>query len=141
MKVDEKNCFGMVEWRAMRDAASRFLPNHIETCLKTSKRGWRNNHGAEQGDVDGPLECSLALGMVAPKHEDAWLLSRPQAAFQGLVLKTFEKHSACKQITQSDCRKPPTSSWVAQTNSAEPTTVACVAKEWTPGGLVVRGRR
>ena len=22
-------------------------------------------HGAEQGDVDGPIECSLALGMVA----------------------------------------------------------------------------
>ena len=24
-----------------------------------------NDRGAEQGDVDGPLECSLALGMVA----------------------------------------------------------------------------
>ena len=23
------------------------------------------DRGAEQGDVDGPLECSLALGMVA----------------------------------------------------------------------------
>ena len=25
-KVDEKNCFGMTEWKAVRDAASRFLP-------------------------------------------------------------------------------------------------------------------
>ena len=25
------------------------------------------DRGAEQGDVDGPLECSLALGMVAAR--------------------------------------------------------------------------
>ena len=28
IKVDAKNCFGMVEWRGVREAASRILPKH-----------------------------------------------------------------------------------------------------------------
>ena len=69
-KVDEKNCFGMIERQAVREAASRFLPKH------TAAAAWKHRNpshveqeglspipkdrGAEQGDVDGPLECSLA---------------------------------------------------------------------------------
>ena len=45
-------------------------------------------------------------------------------------MKTLQKHSGCKQITQSDCRKRPTSSW-AQKKSP----VACVAPKRRPGGL------
>ena len=26
IKVDKKNCFGMIEWKAVREGASRFLP-------------------------------------------------------------------------------------------------------------------
>ena len=75
MKVDDKNCFGMIEWNAVRKAAAHFLPKHVATA------GWKHlnlphveqeefppmpkDRGAEQGDVDGPLECSFALGMVA----------------------------------------------------------------------------
>ena len=74
-KVDEKTCFGMIEWKAVREAASQFLPKH------TAAGAWKHRNlshveqerllamlkhrGAEQGDVDGPLEYSLALGMVA----------------------------------------------------------------------------
>ena len=59
----------------MREAASRFLPKH------TAAAAWKQRNlshveqeglppmpkdrVAEQGEVDGPLECSLALGMVA----------------------------------------------------------------------------
>ena len=65
----------MIEWIAVREAATRFLPKH------TAGAAWKHrslshgeqeelapmpkDRGAEQGDVDGPLECSLALGMVA----------------------------------------------------------------------------
>ena len=28
IKVDEKNCFGMIEWEAVREAAFRFLPKN-----------------------------------------------------------------------------------------------------------------
>ena len=73
IKVDEKNYFGMIEQKAVREAASRFLPKH------TAAAAWkhrnvsfveheglsREDRGAEQGDVDGALKCSLALGMVA----------------------------------------------------------------------------
>ena len=72
IKVDEKNCLGMIEWQAVREAAARFLPKH------TAAAAWKHQNqshveqeglpprpkdrGAEQGDADGPQE---ALGMVA----------------------------------------------------------------------------
>ena len=64
INVDEKNCFGMIEWKAVREAASRFLPMH------TAAAGWKHRNlshveqeevspmpkdrKAERGDVDGP---------------------------------------------------------------------------------------
>ena len=36
IKVDEKNCFGMIEWKAVREAASWFLPKHT-AAWETSK--------------------------------------------------------------------------------------------------------
>ena len=51
IKVDEKNCFGMIEWQAVREAASLKNKNGLPPMPK--------DRGAEQGDVDGPLECSL----------------------------------------------------------------------------------
>ena len=72
---DDKDCFGMMEWSGVREAASCLLTRHSAVA------GWKHqalshveqdgvpplpeDRGAEQGDVDGPLECSLALGMVA----------------------------------------------------------------------------
>ena len=63
IKVDEKNCFGMIEWQAVREAAVRFLSKH------TAAGAWKHRNvshveqeglppmpkdrGAEQGDVDG----------------------------------------------------------------------------------------
>ena len=35
IKVVEKNCFGMIEWKAVREAASRLLPKH------TAAAAWR----------------------------------------------------------------------------------------------------
>ena len=68
IKVDEKNCFGMIEWNAVRKAAGHFLPKHVATA------GWRHRtlshveqeglpptpkrRGAEQGDVDGPQSAA-----------------------------------------------------------------------------------
>ena len=71
IKVDEKKCFGMVEWKA----ASRFLPKHRAAARwkhrnlsHVEQKGvlpMPKDRGAEQGDVDGALEPSLALGLVA----------------------------------------------------------------------------
>ena len=69
IKVGGKNCFGIIEWKAVREAASRFLPTHTAAARKhrnlfhVEQEGLPpvpKDRGAEQGDVDGPLECSLA---------------------------------------------------------------------------------
>ena len=70
----KKNCFGMIEWNAVRISASGLLAKHAAVT------GWKHRalscveqeavepmpkyRGAEQGNVDGPLESSLALGVV-----------------------------------------------------------------------------
>ena len=72
--MDEKNCFGSLEWPAVRQATKQGLPrHHAVTCWKhrvsssVEQDGVQplpKDRGAEQGDVGGPLECSLALGIV-----------------------------------------------------------------------------
>ena len=66
-----KNCFGVSEWKAVREAASRFLPKHTAAAV------WKHRNlsdveqeevlpmpkgGAEQGDVDRPLEVQPSSG-------------------------------------------------------------------------------
>ena len=77
IKIDEKNCFGMLEWPAIREATKQALPRHLAAaCFKhayvsqVEQPGVQpcpTDRGAEQGDVDGPLACSLTLGPVAAK--------------------------------------------------------------------------
>ena len=52
----------------------------------------QRDRGAEQGDVDGALECSLALEWWQPKHECALPPSRLQVTFHGLVSTTHWKN-------------------------------------------------
>ena len=63
LKVDERNGIGMVGWKAVREAASRFFPKHTATAgrkhpnLSHVEEGelspMPKDRGAEQGDVDG----------------------------------------------------------------------------------------
>ena len=75
IKVDEKNCFGSLEWDAVRRAMRDTLPHmQLAVCYK---HRWASHvemgeggklakdRGAEQGDVDGPLEAAVTLGRVA----------------------------------------------------------------------------
>ena len=75
IKIDEKNCFGMLEWPGVREATSAALPRHFPvTCWKHAAASFveqsgveakHKDRGAEQGDVDGPLECSLTMGKIS----------------------------------------------------------------------------
>ncbi len=75
VKIDETNCFGRLEWPAIRRAVHEALPRHFPvTCWKHAAVShveqrdvgpMPKDQGAEQGDVDGPLECSLTLGEVS----------------------------------------------------------------------------
>jgi hypothetical protein len=80
IKVDERNCFGMLEWPAVRKAVKDSLPRHYApVCWKHAQTSGveqpgvaaaPKDRGAEQGDVDGPLECSLTLGGVARRARE-----------------------------------------------------------------------
>ena len=77
IKVDEKNCFGRLEWPAVRSAVYETLPRHYPvTCWKhravseveqPGVAAAPKDRGAEQGDVDGSLECGLTIGGVATR--------------------------------------------------------------------------
>ena len=149
IKIDEKKRFGMIESQAVREAASRFLPKH--TAAAWTRRNLSHveqeglppmpkDRGAEQGHVDGPHECSLAFEMVAAKTRGRIAAQQAAGSSHGLASTILQISSACKQNTQSDCRKPPTSSWVARRNSPEPMTrgtcgtwmmvTFCVTQSW-----------
>ena len=76
IKIDVINCFGSLECPAIRKAALEALPRHYPAlCWKHEKASsvtqpgvlpLPKDRGAEQGDVDGPLECALALGASQP---------------------------------------------------------------------------
>ena len=81
IKVDETSCFGSLEWFAMRQATLNALPRHFaafswkhEKASSVNRPGvfpLPKDRGAEQGDVDGPLECALTLGQVAKQTSKA----------------------------------------------------------------------
>ena len=62
VKVDDKNCSGMIEWKA---AAAEWKHRNLSHVEQDGFLPVPKDRGAEHGDVDSPLECSLALGMVA----------------------------------------------------------------------------
>ena len=119
INVDEENCFGMFEWKAVREAASRFLPKH------TAAAAWKHrnlSHVEQDGLAPMPKDRGPEQGDVAAWLWEWWLPSRRQAAFHGLELTTPQMFSTCRLHTQSGCKKLPTSIKVVLENSPEPTT-------------------
>ena len=66
IRVDEKNCFGSLAWEAIRKTTLSTLPRHAAVaCWKHRQQSFveqdgvenlPKDRGAEQGDVDRPLE-------------------------------------------------------------------------------------
>ena len=78
---------------------------------------------AEQGDVDGPLECGLALEMVAVEARlRRCRHNKPLALSLGLVPTTQWKNHDFKLNTTVRCSKLEITQWVAQKNILELTT-------------------
>ena len=127
IKVDETNCFGMIEWQAVREAASRFLPMH------TAAVAWKHRNvsfveqeglspmpkdrGAEQGDVGGPLECSLALGMVAAEARGSVAAQQAAGTLSSTGVNDFAEEQHSKRTTRPGCRNRHISSLVGQKSS------------------------
>ena len=49
------------------------------------------DRGAEQGDVDGPLECSLALGMVAAETRGRVLAQQASRSLPWIGCEDFSE--------------------------------------------------
>ena len=95
VKVDEKNFFGMIEWKAVREAASRFSPKH------TAAATWKHrslshveqeglspmpkDRGAEPGDVHGPSSAAWPLEWWQQRREEALPHGKRRAPFLGLA--------------------------------------------------------
>ena len=99
----------MIEWKAVREAASQFLPKHTAVAAAWKHRNLSyveqerllpmpKDRGAEPGDVDGPFECSLALGMVAAEMRMCIAAEQAAGSLQWIGAQT----------TQPDCRNQPT---------------------------------
>ena len=92
-EVDEKNGFGMIERKAVREAASQFHPKHRATSACKHRNlshveqervlPMHKDHGTEQRDVDVCLECSLALGWVAAETRGRVAACRRRETFRG----------------------------------------------------------
>ena len=64
--------------------------------LEVRKGMCKANSDYTHTSLDGPVWLWEWLRL---EGGDAWLLSRYQAAFRGLVLTTLQMRTACKQIT------------------------------------------
>ncbi len=108
VKVDETNCFGRLEWPAIRAATSQTLPrHHAVTCWKHSGASAveqpgvapaQKDRGAEQGDVDGPLECSLTLGTVAGKSKHDLHAAQRQGVLPWASEEADAQHAAAEEF-------------------------------------------
>ena len=109
---------GMIEWKAARggvavspQAHGSTTHRHLSHVEQEMLPPMPKIRGAELMDS---WSAAWLWGWWWLKDGDAWLLSKRQAASHGLSLMIPQMFSACKQNTQSDCKKQPTSSWVAR---------------------------
>ena len=150
IKVDEKNCFGMIEWKAVREAASRFLPMH------TAAAAWKHRNlsfveqeglspmpkdrGAEQGDVDGLLEGSLALGMVAALTRGSIAARQAAGTFLWIAVDDPAGTAFASRPRSQNAGVSQLPAWRSRKVHQCPRPAACVAEKRRLGGSMVRGR-
>ena len=120
VKVDESNCYGSLEWPAIRKATAAALPRHLPVlCWKhaaASEAEQPNvpaaakDRGAEQGDVDGSVECSLTLGNVATKTRHSIHTRQRQGALPWL---SASPDAGAMAVAEFDDREARAATWDA----------------------------
>ena len=120
VKIDERNCFGRLEWHAVREASRQTLPRHFPVaCWKHAAASYveqadveatPKDRGAEQGDVDGPAECSMTLGVVAAETRTSVHEQQRRGELPWLVRSHDAAHEAARDF---DDRRERTTQWRA----------------------------
>ena len=70
IKVDEKKCFGMIEWQAVREAVSRFLSKHTAAAAWTHRN---LSYNEQEGPLPMPKDREAGQGDVDARWSAAWL--------------------------------------------------------------------
>ena len=94
-QLHEKNCFGMIEWKALREAASRFFPKHtaqqhgnIGTCRLLNRKGSRQCRRIKAQSKEtlmGSWSAAWPLEWWQQRQEEASLRGKRRALFPGLA--------------------------------------------------------
>ena len=95
INVDEKNCFGMIEWKA----ASRFLPKHTEAATWKQRMDFvvgQGSCGTGQGSVESPAKshpsCPLGVNMKECWNRESSGSSILRTRFSGSSFDHFPHH-------------------------------------------------
>lgn len=114
VKVKERNWFGMLEWPAIREAARETLPKHYPVACWKHAAGSEieqrdvdpatKDRGAKQGDVDGPLECSLVLGAVVRSARQSLHKTQRQEELPRATTEDEEVRIAAEEFDQKVVR-------------------------------------
>ena len=142
IKVDETSCFGVIQWSAVRNAASSFHPKHAAVAIWKHRalsfvegvQEMPKDRGAEQGDVDGPLEGSFALGMVAV--EARLCVSEQQAA---RTTRPTRRRKTSRRTAQQDATYPKLSAGMRGKAHWSGRSATCSTRKRRSGRPVVSG--
>ena len=120
IKIDERNCYGSLEWPAIREATRAALPKHLPVlCWKHAAASEAKQPGApaaakdrvaEQGDVDGSVECSVALGNIATK---TWQSIHAMQRSGALPWATSRPDGPTEAMAEFDERQTRAAAWAA----------------------------
>ena len=123
-KVDEQNCFGMIEWNAARKAAGHFLPKHAAAAE------WKHrtlSNVEQQGLPPMPKDRCADQGAARTIHDmlhkklEAWQTSGTMMMLTSSAIRSWCR-PICKHLMwpttmweQSEIRRRQTSSATSQT--------------------------
>ena len=90
----------------LRNSASSLVPKHAAVaCFFKDQDGFHpmpEDRGAELGDVDGPLECGLALGMIAAEARLRVAVQQAARTLPCVGTRPTGRRTASRRTTQQD---------------------------------------
>ena len=126
IKVDEKICLGMIEWEAVREAASWFHlgtrqqnRGNIGTCPNLNRKGYGQCRRLEVQSKEtslAPWSAAWSWGWWQQRREEASLPGKRRAPFPE------EEQRSASGTMQPDCRSQQASSSAARRSLPVPTT-------------------
>ena len=146
----EKNCYGMIEWQAVREAARGFSPStrqqqcgNIGNCLMLNKKDSCQSRRIEVQSMEtptAPWNAAWPSGWWRPKHGGAQPRSRRQS-FVDWCSRSFRTAVIASRPRSQSAQNSQHPAWWPGEAHRSRRPAARVAEKRRAGGLVVHGRR